>query len=966
MLNSLNELNSSEISKIQTPKSARMIQLEKEGITIKLNKNKNIPMDLLVKRNELFELVKSTKNKFQIPKPPSSIKNMKKNDFCENEINYNHMTNNSNLSFSSLNNQNNLNNSFRKSIPLYKKKRLSCYLLRNPSKERSKSLNKKQNKSFSLKKCQSEKNLNQKCLSEKNDKKGILSKINNFSFSNERSKSKDKNDLKKDLMCIGNVDNNIFLSEKEEMRGGRIDLISSIYRSNKVKEEKNYYDKYEHLIIRIQSWWRRYLFRKYIKKIIIIQSFYRMFNQVKKFKLKRKNTIKIQSVFRQYIQKKKLKKLINVIKIQKYFKKYLKFKTINSENNVKKGVENMNHFMKKKYFEQLIRKANDFINNHIKIIKSKNSSFISKKRIIKKSQINPSVKLPNSYFTKNNIPINQILLIQKTYKQHYKRNLYNNQTNKLKSKIQNKLKNMFGKNINKKLSISFHKIYTQIKFFEFIQILSQKIQKRVQQDTYDHVKLYLKRNTNCNINEDDSIEDNNTLNRKNKETFYFNTIRKNLKMLNNNLIDFSDDRIYNLLNETLPKYFNNNHNRNIIPFINKNQSHILRTTQIYNNKENNLLSKYINFYFKTEKDFDLISDSFIERRLYMKQLYNRNIFGIMKYSNELFKDIIKGKICQNCFCKNGELCEKKCLCHEEPEINVIKKIYKYDEYITDNINESCDCVNYNIEIPDEKNYNIRKKIIVTNNPEDYIIENKINVIRIKGTKFNRPVTESDEFFLRNKDCSTNINSNIETIELIENNPINQEVQSNYCNHHNYNITSKKVNEEKNFKNNNNLLNYIRKNDENKNYNNNKVLKNGKGNGLLAKKINEYIEKSKNSNSSYNLTMNNINNNNVVFESNGLNFQVKTNKTKGNDNNCYSFSDNTFKKENINNLNNLSQIPDFDTVKNNSNLNYIINERKEVFKGRKNNIKDKLLNRNFSSNNKKFILQDISTVHGVNN
>ena len=63
MLNSLNELNSSEISKNQTPKSARMIQLEKEGITIKLNKNKNIPMDLLVKRNELFELVKNSKNK---------------------------------------------------------------------------------------------------------------------------------------------------------------------------------------------------------------------------------------------------------------------------------------------------------------------------------------------------------------------------------------------------------------------------------------------------------------------------------------------------------------------------------------------------------------------------------------------------------------------------------------------------------------------------------------------------------------------------------------------------------------------------------------------------------------------------------------------------------------------------------------------------------------------------------------
>ena len=53
-----------------------------------------------------------------------------------------------------------------------------------------------------------------------------------------------------------------------------------------------------------------------------------------------------------------------------------------------------------------------------------------------------------------------------------------------------------------------------------------------------------------------------------------------------------------------------------------------------------------------------------------------------------------------------------------PEINVIKKIYKYDEYITDNINESCDCVNYNIEIPDEK-------IIIIK------IKNYMNIINLK-------------------------------------------------------------------------------------------------------------------------------------------------------------------------------------------------------------------------------------------
>ena len=54
------------------------------------------------------------------------------------------------------------------------------------------------------------------------------------------------------------------------------------------------------------------------------------------------------------------------------------------------------------------------------------------------------------------------------------------------------------------------------------------------------------------------------------------------------------------------------------------------------------------------------------------------------------------------------------------------------------------------------------------------------------------------------------------------------------------------------------------------------------------------------------------------------------------------------------------------MKNKSNLNYIITERKEVYKRRNNNIKDKILNRNFSQNNKKFILKGISTIHGANN
>lgn len=946
MLNNINEQNSSENLKIPSSKSARMLQLEKEGITIKLNKQKNIPIDLLIRRNENYDSIKSSRNKVKIPKPISSLKNLKTTDSCESVIKYNHISNISNLSTYSLCNQNTLNNSFRKSIPLYKKKKLSSYLLRNSFKENVKNL---QNQSFSFKKNQSEKKLRDRCLSEKKPNVRKMS-FSNFLKDDNNSSSKEKSDLRKNLVKVDTKNN--LLTEKENLRGGRIDLISSIYKINKNnKYENNYYEKKNEYIIKIQSWWRRYLFKKYIRKVIVIQSFIRRFIQVKTINQKKKSTLIIQRSIRKYIQKKKIKKLVNIIKIQKCFRKYLKIKKRNKENKIKEALLNLNKLVGKKYLEIFIEGINEYLNFHINIEKPINCCFISKIRKIKNSKIHYSVKLSGNFITKNTIPFNQIIFIQKFYKKYYKNKLIKNKNNQLKTESQNKLKNMFYKDIHNKLAFIFQEILSEIKFFDFLKILIQRIQKKVQQETYQKVKYYL--NKNNNINDENSQENYKKISyNNNKETFYFSALRKNLKLINNKNSQYlPDKRIYNLLHQNLPKYFNPIHNRKIIPYIEKNNSHILRTSQIYNTNENNLLSKYINFFLKTEKDFDLISDSFIESRLFMKPLYNRNIFGIIKYSNELFKDIIQGNICQNCFCKIGEICNNKCSCHEEPEINVIKKIYRYDEYVTNNINDSND---YNIEIPEE-NFNVRKKIYVTNNPEDYIIDDKINVIRIKGTKFNRPVTESDEFFFRNYNNSTRINSNNETIEFVDNYLNNMNNNSYKCCSH----FSKQNHGSYNSNLNNNLLNYLRKNDENKSLNANNIL-NKNGNSLLAQKINKYIEDSKikkpnhfsnNNSASYS--------NKLIFETNGKFIHSKNKNPKGNLNHGICFSDSTFKKENIKNLSNfscLNQIPDFDIIQ---------NKKDNIVNYKKDNVRDRLLNRNSSQKKQHALLRDYPLVYGEN-
>ncbi len=947
MLNNINEQNSSENLKIPSTKSARMLQLEKEGITIKLNKQKNLPMDLLIRRNENYDSIKSSRNKVKIPKPMSSLKNLKTTDSCEREIKYNHISNISNLSTYSLCNQNTLNNSFRKSIPLYKKKKLSSYLLRNSFKENVKNL---QNQSFSFKKNQSEKKLRDRCLSEKKPNVRKMS-FSNFLKDDNNSTSNEKTNLRKNLVKVDNKNN--LLTEKENLRGGRIDLISSIYKNNKNnKYDNNYYENKNEYIIKIQSWWRKYLFKEYIRKVIVIQSFIRRFIQVKKINQKKKSTLIIQRSIRKYIQKKKIKKLVNIIKIQKCLRKYLKIKKRNKENMIKEAFLNLNKLVGKKYFEKFIEGINEYLNFQINIKKPINSCFISKIRKIKNSKIHYSVKLSGNFITKNIIPFNQIIFIQKLYKKYYNNKLIKNKNNQLKTESQNKLKNMFYKDIHNKLAFIFQEILSEIKFFDFLKILIQRIQKKVQQETYQKVKYYL--NKNNNINDENSQENYKNISyNNNKETFYFSVLRKNLKLIDNKNSEYlPDKRIYNLLHQNLPKYFNPIHNRKIIPYIEKNNSHILRTSQIYNSNENNLLSKYINFFLKSEKDFDLISDSFIESRLFMKPLYNRNIFGIIKYSNELFKDIIQGNICQNCFCKIGEICNNKCSCHEEPEINVIKKIYRYDEYVTNNINDSND---YNIEIPEE-NFNVRKKIYVTNNPEDYIIDDKINVIRIKGTKFNRPVTESDEFFFRNYNNSTRINSNNETIEFVDNYSINNINNNSYkcCSHF-----SKQNHGSYNSNLNNNLLNYLRKNDENKSLNANNILKKN-GNGLLAQKINKYIEDSKikkpnhfsnNNSASYS--------NNLIFESNGKFIHSNNKNQKGNLNHGICFSDSTFKKENIKNLSNfsfLNQIPDFDIIQ---------NKKDNIVNYKKDNVRDRLLNRNSSQKKQHVLLRDYILVCGEN-
>ena len=192
---------------------------------------------------------------------------------------------------------------------IIKKNKLSNFLIRNSSQENIYFI---QKFNSNLKKSKSEKKFKKNNVF---DKKDNIKKISIPQLFKNKSKSNDKNRSNNKLL---NIENNYCLTDNNYLRGGRINLIISNYKNNKIKTEKNYGNNIN-LIIKIQSQWRKYIFKKYINKIIIIQKVFRRFHSTKNIKQMKSNIIKIQSIIRRFLQSKKLKKRISKNKIENGF-----------------------------------------------------------------------------------------------------------------------------------------------------------------------------------------------------------------------------------------------------------------------------------------------------------------------------------------------------------------------------------------------------------------------------------------------------------------------------------------------------------------------------------------------------------------------------------------------------------------------------------------------------------------------
>ena len=236
------------------------------------------------------------------------------------------------------------------------------------------------------------------------------------------------------------------------------------------------------------------------------------------------------------------------------------------------------------------------------------------------------------------------------YKDEDKINVLNNKTNQYYMiNILDKMKNIKNRN----------DIY-------ILKMLIQRIKKNINQYAFQLIKFnyYVDKNKKNKVDN----KNNNFENKKNldyeyeKQNFFFNTIKRHLKInkIDNNLE--SNNEVVNLLKKCIPEYFDNGFLKNYIPYINKNLETNLINTELFL-FDDDKLSDYIYKCYKIEKNMLTITPQIIKARLNKNLLKYQNLFSITRYMDNLYKDLINGNLCQKCYCKKNELCLKGCSCH---------------------------------------------------------------------------------------------------------------------------------------------------------------------------------------------------------------------------------------------------------------------------------------------------------------
>ena len=388
------------------------------------------------------------------------------------------------------------------------------------------------------------------------------------------------------------------------------------------------------------------------------------------------------------------------------------------------------------YINKIYMNHND---EKIKMIQRKYKNFFSQRK--KENQkVYKKLLTMQSYITKeikdDRIYSNKIVLIQNMFRKYFKKQK-EEKSNQKKEKINiNTLEN-FEKCIYLYLKKHFiNYIFTLLKNNAkiskqkyFLKMLTQRIKKIINQYTYEKIKLNDTKliqnknidNTNNNIEED--------------YIFFFNVIKRHIKIneIDNKLN--SDNEVIKLLKDSLPDYFENYPKMNYIPYIKKNNEKNLIFQQIFLFDDENL-ANYLYKCYQIEKNNFTLTPAIIKKRLILKPLKNQNIFTITRYMDNLYNDFMNNNVCKNCYCKNNELCLSGCKCHNKNNLildNKLKNLKNKDNNIDYDDDEN---LNINLTIKEESSYiksnNIKKK----SNNQIYNERNSLNSNISTIKKFN--------------------------------------------------------------------------------------------------------------------------------------------------------------------------------------------------------------------------------------
>ena len=255
--------------------------------------------------------------------------------------------------------------------------------------------------------------------------------------------------------------------------------------------------------------------------------------------------------------------------------------------------------------------------------------------------------------------------------------------------LKNKIKQYYIRNILNKI----RKKIDYKKMIYVVQMIIQRIKKNLNQYTFQRIKIYNSKNKSQPMNSDSEFM---------QKSFFFNTIKRHLKInkVDNNLE--SNNEVVILLRKNIPYFFMNNHKKNFIPYINQKQEKNLINNDIFL-FDDDKLSNYIYKCYKIEKNLFTITSHIIKNRLIKNPLRYQNLFSITRYMDNLHDDLNNGNICQKCYCKKNELCLIGCHCHDNNFMmkNNINTFYRHSYAYNNN--------NYNLKKEKEKEKEKEKK-----------------------------------------------------------------------------------------------------------------------------------------------------------------------------------------------------------------------------------------------------------------